>query len=141
MRKLIFSLALAALFCISCGGGGGQQAVISTDYGDITIVLYDHTPMHRDNFIKLVKENYYDDLEARYGLDVALLSTLRQHHILYDRSETGEFFHLYTQMIAGRFFFEVVQRNNYDEFGAANAPIRLAAQTRIDRQQQQNKFS
>ncbi len=80
-----------------------------------------------------IPENYYDDLDARYGLDAALLMKLRQHHILYDRSDTGEFFHLYTQMIAGRFFFEIVQRHNYHEFGAVNAPIRLAAQARINR--------
>jgi cyclophilin family peptidyl-prolyl cis-trans isomerase len=38
------------------------QAIISTEYGDITIMLYNSTPKHRDNFIKLVNENYYDDL-------------------------------------------------------------------------------
>ena len=38
------------------------QAVISTDYGDITVLLYNSTPKHRDNFIKLVKEGFYDDL-------------------------------------------------------------------------------
>ena len=62
MRKLIFSLFVVAIFCISCGSKSEQQAIISTDFGDITIVLYDHTPNHRDNFIKLVKEKYYDDL-------------------------------------------------------------------------------
>ena len=38
------------------------QAVISTDYGDITILLYNSTPKHRDNFIKLVQNGFYDDL-------------------------------------------------------------------------------
>ncbi len=33
---------------------------ISTSLGDITVRLYDETPLHRDNFIKLVKEGYYD---------------------------------------------------------------------------------
>ncbi len=33
---------------------------ISTDYGDIVIMLYNDTPKHRDNFIKLVKDGYYD---------------------------------------------------------------------------------
>jgi 4-hydroxyphenylpyruvate dioxygenase len=31
-------------------------------------------------------------------------------------------------MFDQRFFFEVVQRRNYDLFGAANTPVRLAAQ-------------
>lgn len=35
---------------------------ISTTHGDMIIRLYDETPLHRDNFIKLVKENYYDSL-------------------------------------------------------------------------------
>jgi peptidyl-prolyl cis-trans isomerase B (cyclophilin B) len=38
------------------------QAVISTNLGDITILLYNTTPVHRDNFIKLVNEGFYDDL-------------------------------------------------------------------------------
>jgi cyclophilin family peptidyl-prolyl cis-trans isomerase len=36
------------------------QVMISTDKGDILIALYDETPLHRDNFVKLVKEGYYD---------------------------------------------------------------------------------
>ncbi len=35
---------------------------ISTDYGKMLIQLYDETPLHRDNFIKLTEEGYYDDL-------------------------------------------------------------------------------
>ena len=34
--------------------------VISTKYGDMKIKLYNGTPKHRDNFIKLAKEGYYD---------------------------------------------------------------------------------
>lgn len=37
-----------------------QKAVISTDYGDITIILYDETPIHRDNFIKLASDGFFD---------------------------------------------------------------------------------
>ena len=33
---------------------------IETTLGDITVRLYDETPIHRDNFVKLVKEGYYD---------------------------------------------------------------------------------
>lgn len=35
---------------------------VSTDYGNMIIKLYDDTPKHRDNFVKLVEEGYYDDL-------------------------------------------------------------------------------
>ena len=34
---------------------------IQTMLGDIVVRLYDETPIHRDNFVKLVKEGYYDD--------------------------------------------------------------------------------
>ena len=34
--------------------------LIKTTLGDIKVKLYDETPQHRDNFIKLVKEGYYN---------------------------------------------------------------------------------
>ncbi len=37
-----------------------QLVKISTDYGDMIIKLYNETPKHRDNFIKLVKEGFYN---------------------------------------------------------------------------------
>lgn len=36
------------------------QVEIKTSLGDIVVELYNETPKHRDNFIKLVKEGYYD---------------------------------------------------------------------------------
>jgi peptidyl-prolyl cis-trans isomerase B (cyclophilin B) len=36
--------------------------VIHTDYGDIKVRLYDETPKHKENFMKLAKEGYYDGL-------------------------------------------------------------------------------
>lgn len=36
------------------------KVLIHTEYGDIKLVLYDETPLHRDNFIKLVKEGTID---------------------------------------------------------------------------------
>ncbi len=35
---------------------------IETSYGDMVVKLYNETPLHRDNFLKLVKEGVYDDL-------------------------------------------------------------------------------
>jgi 2-desacetyl-2-hydroxyethyl bacteriochlorophyllide A dehydrogenase len=78
-----------------------------------------------------IPENYYDDLEARFDLDKDLLSQLKKYNILYDRSDDGEFFQIYTQTIANRFFFEVVERRNYESYGASNTPVRLAAQARL----------
>ncbi len=39
-----------------------EQFIIKTSLGDITISLYDDTPLHRDNFAKLVGEKYYDGI-------------------------------------------------------------------------------
>ncbi len=38
------------------------KVLIKTSMGDITVKLYNGTPHHRDNFIKLVNENFYNDL-------------------------------------------------------------------------------
>jgi peptidyl-prolyl cis-trans isomerase B (cyclophilin B) len=35
---------------------------ITTTFGTIVVKLYDSTPLHRDNFVKLVKEKFYDSL-------------------------------------------------------------------------------
>jgi 4-hydroxyphenylpyruvate dioxygenase len=55
---------------------------------------------------------------------------MRALGVLYDRVKDGEFFHVYSQTFMDRFFFEILQRKNYDLFGAANTPARLAAQAR-----------
>ncbi|MFT4231988.1 MAG: VOC family protein, partial [Leucobacter sp.] len=75
-----------------------------------------------------IPSNYYDDLEARFDLDPELLASLRDLGLLYDRDERGAFIHFYTPTI-GDVFFEIVQRQGgYDGYGAASAPVRLAAQ-------------
>ncbi len=38
------------------------QVLLETEYGNLVIELSDDTPQHRDNFIKLVEEGYYQDL-------------------------------------------------------------------------------
>ncbi len=38
----------------------GPEVLISTSEGDIKVRLYDDTPLHRDNFLKLAREGYYD---------------------------------------------------------------------------------
>lgn len=38
------------------------KVLIATTLGDIRVVLYNETPLHRDNFIKLTREHYFDSL-------------------------------------------------------------------------------
>jgi 4-hydroxyphenylpyruvate dioxygenase len=104
-------------------GSGVQHIAIAT--GSIGRLVGTIDP----SVVLAIPSNYYDDVEARFGLDPATLAFLRANNVLYDRSDDGEFFHLYTHEIHG-VFFEFVQRNSYAGFGAANAPVRLAAQSR-----------
>jgi 4-hydroxyphenylpyruvate dioxygenase len=77
-----------------------------------------------------IPKNYYDDLEARIDLPPDAFERLRANDVLYDRQGSGEYFQIYTDTFDGGFFFEIVERRAYPGFGAANAPIRLAAQAR-----------
>ncbi len=78
-----------------------------------------------------IPENYYDDLEARFGLDGELADRMRSLNILYDRDDQAEYYQFCSRAFAKRVFVEVVQRKDYDAIGATNALIRLAAQARF----------
>jgi 4-hydroxyphenylpyruvate dioxygenase len=78
-----------------------------------------------------IPENYYDDLEVRLDLDAAQIERLRAGNILYDRDGEAAYFQAYTRTLDSGLFFEIVERRGYAGFGAANAPIRLAAQSRL----------
>ena len=39
-----------------------ELILIETDYGNMKIALYDSAPLHKENFLKLAKEGFYDDL-------------------------------------------------------------------------------
>ena len=114
----------ASRFIETFGGGGVQQIALSTDD------LFGFVEQARAKGVRFlnIPDNYYDDLSARYDLAPELIERMRDLGILYDRSKTGEFFHIYTRMFDQRFFFEVLERRTYDLFGAANTPVRLAAQ-------------
>ena len=67
MKMLRF--LIVAIIVSSCTLSGfsqiGKTSVkikITTDYGNMIIALYDSTPLHRDNFIKLVQQGFYDSL-------------------------------------------------------------------------------
>ncbi len=80
-----------------------------------------------------IPENYYDDLEARVDLSGQEIDALKALNILYDRDAKGSFYQAYTTTLDGGFFFEIIQRDGYEGYGAANAGIRLAAQARLAR--------
>ena len=110
-------------------GSGVQHLAFSSDD------IFETVGFCQKNGVEIlpIPENYYDDIEARFGLEPELLDRLRAGNILYDRDDEGEYYQAYTKTFANRFFFELVERRAYRGFGAANAPIRLASQTRMNR--------
>lgn len=56
--------AITILACCIIVAGCAQKratiATIKTNYGDMVAVLYDDTPKHKENFIKLAKSHYFD---------------------------------------------------------------------------------
>lgn len=107
--------------------GAGVQQVAFTTSDAVAAV---RAMVERGVAMLPIPGNYYDDLGARFGLPEDLVQTLQRHNILYDRNDGGEFLHAYTGTFADRFSFEIVERRNYQEFGGANAAVRLAAQRR-----------
>lgn len=89
LRKLL-GFAILAIALASCAGGGSKaeakpaetsneitkematqptpadtnsvKVEVSTTMGDFTVLIYGDTPKHRDNFVKLVNEHYYDNM-------------------------------------------------------------------------------
>jgi len=119
---------LSARFLDGIVGSGVQHLAFATD--DIVATVERLKAAGVD--LLPIPENYYDDLEAK-GLAPEEIDRLRRLDILYDRDGSAEYRQAYTRSLAEGFFFEIVERRGYVGFGAVNAPIRLAAQTRFAR--------
>lgn len=63
MRKLYF-INIFWLTLVACGKPEPTpvQVIMDTDLGKVTLMLYDETPVHRDNFIKLTKSGAFDGI-------------------------------------------------------------------------------
>ena len=114
-------------FLDAFGGAGFQQIALSTD--DIFAAV-EAAKASGVTFLP-IPDNYYDDLSTRFEIPPDQLVRMRALGVLYDRVKDGEFFHIYTRTFQNRFFFEIVERHNYELFGAANTPVRLAAQASL----------
>lgn len=62
-----FFLLLSGFLFYGCSGtgepaGNDYLITIKTNYGNMVAILYDETPKHKENFIKLAKEHYFDSL-------------------------------------------------------------------------------
>ena len=94
MKRIAYILALE-LMLASCGHTSGQNSEnsdnstnnietsmntqpifdIVTTYGTMRVKLYDKTPQHRDNFVKLVSEKYYDGLRFHRVIENFMIQT------------------------------------------------------------------
>ncbi|GAB3979235.1 peptidylprolyl isomerase [Spirosoma terrae] len=63
MRKLLLALLLMPLLVIGQNRKKKDYLVsLNTQFGTLRLVLYDQTPKHKENFIKLVNQKFYDSL-------------------------------------------------------------------------------
>ena len=98
MKRTIILAAVILAFA-SCGPHGGRNAAdaqadslatvnamenkmiqepefdIVTTHGTMRVKLYSKTPKHRDNFVKLVKENYYDGIRFHRVIEGFMIQT------------------------------------------------------------------
>lgn len=56
----VFLLVFITVWSQDSNYKNGRAILIGTTLGDIELVLYDDTPLHRDNMLKLIEEGYYD---------------------------------------------------------------------------------
>lgn len=58
--RFLLSVFLGLFLSLSVFSQERTTVLISTSFGDMVVELYNETPQHRDNFIKLVRERFYD---------------------------------------------------------------------------------
>ena len=69
MRKLFVFILIVTIGSLTSCGEKEEVVTVSTRFGDITILLYDQTPLHKANFIKLAKSGFYDSLTLHRVMD------------------------------------------------------------------------
>jgi peptidyl-prolyl cis-trans isomerase B (cyclophilin B) len=61
-RRSIIAVFLGFIILTGCAQKKDHVVTIKTKYGDMIAILYDETPKHKANFIKLAKEHFFDSL-------------------------------------------------------------------------------
>ena len=62
MMRFISFLVVGLMACCAKAQTSTSEVLLETTAGNIRIALFDETPQHRDNFLKLIKEHVYDSL-------------------------------------------------------------------------------
>ncbi len=60
--KKIFAISFILIICAGISFAQSTKVKIETTKGTMIVMLYDKTPVHRDNFIKLVESGFYEGL-------------------------------------------------------------------------------
>ena len=60
MKKITFIFLIGAFIITGCAQDTDYLVTIKTSYGDMTAILYDETPKHKENFVKLAREHFFD---------------------------------------------------------------------------------
>lgn len=83
--KNLFLIAIFGISFMACKNSKPSKATtqtkieITTTKGNILIALYNETPLHRDNFIKLVNNQFYDSILWHRVIDNFIIQTGDQH--------------------------------------------------------------
>src|SRR5687767_5127717 len=62
MKRVLFAVAFVLVGLTGCSQKKDYVVTIKTKYGDMVAILYDETPKHKANFIKLAQEHFFDSL-------------------------------------------------------------------------------
>lgn len=60
MKRVLLFILLVSSISVFAAKPKNQYVRIKTQYGECIIMLYNETPLHRDNFLKLTKKGYYN---------------------------------------------------------------------------------
>ncbi len=79
VRKAIISLIISIIALQVSGQGNKSETdylvTINTQFGKIKLLLFDDTPLHKDNFIKLAKEGVYNHIIFHRVIDHFMIQT------------------------------------------------------------------
>jgi cyclophilin family peptidyl-prolyl cis-trans isomerase len=59
---VVLIVAFSSFNRLKAQNSNSTKVLIETNQGNVKVLLYNETPLHRDNFLKLVQQHYYDSL-------------------------------------------------------------------------------
>ena len=74
MKKIILILVCVVMYATAFAQS--TKVLIETTKGNMTVMLYDDTPLHRDNFVKLAESGFYEGLLFHRVINNFMISIL-----------------------------------------------------------------